>query len=164
MQSLPSGICDYCSNMFYENDFSLKQVSNEIHDLFKLDFCNINCLKSIQNEYPFVEDFEFKNIQITKNMNKEICCDNSDSDSESESESEKDIIISSLIRNCPSVVFDFSGETPVKRGPCEMIKYYYDLKNNKIRDLKEEDKYFLEFSDNNNLFNINKIKIDLSNQ
>ena len=55
MQSLPSGICDYCSNMFYENDFSLKQVSNDIHDLFKLDFCNINCLKSIN---PKIDGFE----------------------------------------------------------------------------------------------------------
>ena len=157
MQNIPSGICDFCSQPFYYKDYRLKQVSNECHDLFKLEFCNSNCLKSIQIKYPFVESFKFKNIQILQNMNREIYGGNSDSDSESDND-EKDNIINTFITNFPSVVFDFSGEKPVKRGSCEMIKYYVDLKKKEkeIIDINCEDKYFLEFADKYKLFNISK--------
>lgn len=151
MQEMPSGICDSCSKSFFKNDSRLKQVSNECHDLFKLEFCNSTCLKNIEKDYPFIKDFEFKNIQITK----EAKNFGGDSDSDSESEFQKDLF-NTLVMNYQNVVFDFSNNIPNIKKSYQIYEYYYNLKKNDVREITKKDKYFLKFADRYNLFNINK--------
>lgn len=54
------GLCDFCSKPFYENDFRLKQISNECANVFKLEFCGIDCLQEVEKDYMFVRSYEFQ--------------------------------------------------------------------------------------------------------
>jgi hypothetical protein len=56
----PLGLCDFCSKPFYENDFRLKQISNECANVFKLEFCGIDCLQAVEKDYMFVRLYEFQ--------------------------------------------------------------------------------------------------------
>lgn len=143
MDSIPSGICDYCSKYFFENDIRLKQVSNECHEVFKLEFCNHDCLKSVEKNYPFVKHFQYKSLKITTTDDDEDNC--------------KDDIVNTLITSFPSVIFDFSNEKPTIKKAYQILEYYVNLKR-KINDIKE-DKYFLEYADSINLFDMSKIKL-----
>lgn len=65
------GLCDFCSKPFYENDFRLKQISNECANVFKLEFCDIDCLQAVEKDFTFVRLFEFQKTNEYNYFNKD---------------------------------------------------------------------------------------------
>ena len=134
MESMPVGICDCCSKYFYETDNILKQTSNEVCDVFKLQLCNQKCLEAIANNYSFVNNFEFSEINS------------------SEEEELDEFIFNMFITNFPNFAINFEQKKPKKS--LEIMKEYIDLKNKDKIKLNNDEQNYLEFVRVYNVFTL----------
>ena len=134
--SLPNGICDCCSKYFYEGDNRIVQTSNHCSDLFKLEFCSIDCLQKVEKDFEIVRILEFEN-QIEKIV---------------EDDDENENLMNILVTNFVEFVIDIENRRPIKSY--EIMNNYIKLYQKKQYELSEHEKNYLEFIRDNNIFNL----------
>ena len=150
--SLPCAICDYCSKLYYDGDFLLKQTSNECHNVFKLEFCNMECLQKVEKDFPFVRHFEFERKQILSN-------ESEDNDEDNDYD-EKDIIINEFFRKYPSFILNQNGDNVGPKKSYEIIENFCKMMFSKNKEeMNEEEISLVEFSNKYSLFDYCKIKL-----
>lgn len=132
----PFGACDFCSKLFFENDYRLKQISNECSNIFKFEFCDIICLQAVEKDYDFVRIFEFEKTNKYKNL-----------------DSNELNIMKTLFTTFKSNVLDYSDENCIKyKRAYQLMKEYIDL--NELSTIPEDKREYLEYIKNNKIFKI----------
>jgi hypothetical protein len=134
--NIPISICDYCSKYFYEGDYRLVQISNECIDLFKLEFCSIECLQEVEKNYHIVRLFEFEkhNKKTLVDMVKE------------------DDLMNILVINFVEFIIDIENRKPIKSY--EIIDNYFKLYNKNKDYLTDKETKYINFIRENNIFNL----------
>ena len=135
---LPIGSCDFCLKYFYEGDNRIVQTSNHCSDLFKLEFCSINCLQNVEKDYEIVRLCEFENQ--TEKID------------EDENDDENENLMNILITNFVEFVIDIENRRPFKSY--EIMDNYIKLYQKKQDELSKHEKNYLEFIRDNNIFNL----------
>ena len=133
---LPLGLCDCCSKYFYEGDNRIVQTSNHCSDLFKLEFCSIDCLQKVEKDFEIVRILEFEN-QIEKIV---------------EDDDENENLMNILVTNFVEFVIDIENRRPIKSY--EIMNNYIKLYQKKQYELSKHEKNYLEFIRDNNIFNL----------
>jgi len=144
----PMGLCDFCSKPFYENDFRLKQISNECANVFRLEFCGIDCLQAVEKDYTFVRSYEFQKTNEYNYFNEDE--DNIIGEFMMKHRSFAFISEDNEIKNLnktpsPIPVYDNASQEPVYDNPSQETDYDNPKKINKI-DL-DNDYICLDFED-----------------
>lgn len=171
----PLGLCDFCSKPFYENDFRLKQISNECANVFKLEFCGIDCLQAVEKDYMFVRLYEFQKTNEYNCVNEDeyniigaflmnhrsfaFVCDNPTPIYDNPTDTNKN----KIDLDSDYICLDFednkskfkssdkSTSKPRTRKTYDVINQYLTLKNSNIETLTKDQKKFLEFCDKHKL-------------
>lgn len=121
--------CDNCTHEFRAGDSLYIQYGNEVHDLFKLEFCSDNCFKNCIESYPFIKEFKFKETVKQKGNNN------------------LDLILE-LLELYPRFVFDSKNRRPYKA--LKIISDFIELKQKD--NLDEEEKEYIQFCKDKKLF------------
>lgn len=149
MGSNSYGVCNYCSKCFLKNDLILKQVSNESHKIFKLYFCDINCLQCVEKDYKFVNYFDFEIYKFN----------NANADEDANEKKDYNLMID-FINTYPTFVLYFNNNKLYPKKVYEILNDYCILKKSKAKEkLTKEEKSFIEFIELNCLFDYYKIKL-----
>lgn len=133
---LPIGFCDCCSKYFYEGDKRIVQTSDHCSDLFKLEFCSIDCLQKVEKDFEIVRILEFEN-QTEKNVEDDEKIDN---------------LMNILVTNFVEFVIDIENRRPIKSY--EIMNNYIKLYQKRKDELNQKEINYLEFIRDNNIFNL----------
>lgn len=165
----PMGLCDFCSKPFYENDFRLKQISNECAIVFRLEFCGIDCLQAVEKDYTFVRSYEFQKTNeynyfnddedniigefMMKHRSFAFVCDNAIPiyDNPIDISKNKQYLDNDYISLDFEDTYSKPNSKPRIRKTYDVINQYLKLRNSNIETLTKEQKKFLEFCDKHKL-------------
>ena len=126
--------CDNCAHEFRAGDSLYIQYGNEIHDLFKLEFCSDNCYNNCIQLHPYFSNFKFKETV------KQIGNNNID-------------LIIELLEVYPKFVFDSINKTPYKAA--KIISDF--IKLTQKDNLDDEEQEYISFCKEKKLFMLDEM-------